>query len=175
MQAILTDCLLFLQKAGISNIWQYSSAMEFRTLRTFQNYFTAHIMLTKLRQTGVECFLNDEFTVTIDPILSNAVGGIKLVVKVEDAEEVEKLVAEFEEDYRKNAVCPQCGGNNIMRVAKKNTPNLVTIFLSWLFSSYALSAQDIYECSDCHYQTETLAEPFNYEPSLESEYLENNN
>lgn len=174
MQAILTDCLLFLQKSRVGN-GSILTIMEFKTLRTYQNYFTAHIMLTKLRQAGIECFLNDEFTVTIDPILSNAVGGIKLVVKTEDAAEVEKIIESFEEAYRKNAVCPKCGGNSIVLVAKKNTPNLLTILLSWLFSGYAVSAQGIYECEDCHHQMESLPEPFNYEPFLESEYLEKNN
>ena len=63
-------------------------------IRTFQNYFSAHIALTKLRDAGINCFLKDEFTVTVDPILSNAVGGIKLVVVNEQAEEAIELLKE---------------------------------------------------------------------------------
>ena len=50
--------------------------MNFVIIRTFQNYFNAHIILTRLRSEGIDCFLRDEFTVTVDPVLSNAVGGI---------------------------------------------------------------------------------------------------
>ena len=58
--------------------------MKLVTLRSFDNYFTANITLTKLHADGIECYLKDENTVTIDPMLSNAIGGIKLVVKNED-------------------------------------------------------------------------------------------
>ncbi len=59
--------------------------MNMVTLRTFDNYFLANITLTRLQNAGINCFLKDEHTVTMDPILSNAIGGIKLVVKEEDA------------------------------------------------------------------------------------------
>ena len=60
--------------------------MDIIVIKTFDNYFLANISLTKLRDAGVECYLKDEYTVTIDPILTNAIGGIKLVVKKEDYE-----------------------------------------------------------------------------------------
>jgi hypothetical protein len=62
--------------------------MELVTVRTFNNYFSANIMLSKLKDGGIRCYLKDEFTVTVDPILSNAVGGIKLVVNKDDESEV---------------------------------------------------------------------------------------
>ena len=55
--------------------------MELVTVRTFSNYFSANLLLSKLRDGGIECYLKDEYTVTMDPILTYAVGGIKLVVK----------------------------------------------------------------------------------------------
>ena len=64
--------------------------MNIITLRSFDNYFLASITLTKLQGAGVNCYLKDEHTVTIDPILSNAIGGIKIVVKEEDAAEAKK-------------------------------------------------------------------------------------
>ena len=54
--------------------------MELITIRTFNNYFSANILLTKLRDAGIQCYLKDEYTVTMDPLLTNAVGGIKLVI-----------------------------------------------------------------------------------------------
>ena len=148
--------------------------MDFVTLRTIHNYFSAHIMLTRLRDSGIHCFLKDEFTVTTDPILSNALGGIKLVVRSEDAQQVEKLITTFEEEFRKNAVCSQCGGHNITRVARKNPSNIFTILITWLFSSLALSGNDIYECGDCHYQSEQLDEPLGIATIGEDQPLMNN-
>ena len=134
--------------------------MNFVTIRTFQNNFSAHLMLTKLQGEGMVCFLKDEFTVTVDPILSNAIGGIKLIVKKEDEQEALELLRIFDEAYMKSAVCPQCGNHTIERVPKSTTKNLLSVLLSWLFGSYAISAKNVYQCSSCKYESETLPESF---------------
>ena len=137
--------------------------MELVTVRTFSNYISANLMLSKLRNGGIECYLKDETTVTMDPILTYAVGGIKLVVKKEDAEEVIKILKQFDEEYMRKAVCPKCGSHKIELVPKRNTANMVTAILSWIFSSYAVSAENIYKCSNCGYESNTLPEPLNSE------------
>lgn len=146
--------------------------MEFVTIRTFQNYFTAHILLGRFRDSGIECFLKDEFTVTVDPILSNAVGGIKLIVKKEDEEEANLLLQQFDESYRQSAVCPKCGSKTIELVPKKTTANIATAILTWLFGSYAISVKNVYQCSSCGYESENLPETFhNDELEFEEENL----
>jgi DNA-directed RNA polymerase subunit RPC12/RpoP len=146
--------------------------MDFVTIRTFQNYFTAHILLGRFRDSGIDCFLKDEFTVTVDPILSNAVGGIKLIVKKEDEEEANLLLQQFDESYRQSAVCPKCGSKTIELVPKKTTANIATAILTWLFGSYAISAKNVYQCSSCGYESEDLPETFhNDEMEFEEENL----
>lgn len=147
--------------------------MNFVTIRTFQNNFSAHLMLTKLRSEGIACFLKDEFTVTVDPVLSNAVGGIKLIVKKEDEQEAVELLRIFDEAYMKSAVCPQCGNHTIELVPKNTAKNLLTVLLSWLFGSYAISRENVYQCTTCKYESETLPESFNN--NLESCQEENLN
>lgn len=132
--------------------------MDFVTVRTFQNYFSAHITLTKLRDAGIQCFLKDEFTVTVDPILSNAVGGIKLVVAKDQEEAAFQLLNEFDEAYRKTVACPRCGSKSIELVPKQTTGNLATAILTWLFGNYAISAKNVYRCSSCGYESESLPE-----------------
>lgn len=133
--------------------------MELVTIRTFTNYFSANILLSKLRDGGIQCYLKDEFTVTMDPILTNAVGGIKLIVNKDDVPEVLEIINHFDEEFRQNAVCPKCGSHNIELVPKKNASNMITAILSWLFSSYAVSAENVYQCSNCGYESNTLPEP----------------
>jgi hypothetical protein len=145
--------------------------MDLITIRTFQNYFSAHILLTRLRSCGIECYLKDEFTVTVDPILSNAVGGIKLVVNRKNEEEVVEILRQLDEEFMKSAVCPKCGNHTIELVPKKTTSNMATAILSWLFGSYAVSAENVYQCSSCKYESETLPETYPYEPINESEIL----
>ncbi len=108
----------------------------------------------------MQCFLKDEFTVTVDPILANAVGGIKLMVNKTDEAEVFEILRHFDDDYRRSAVCPKCGSNNIELVPKRNSANMLAAILSWLFSSYAVSAENIYKCSACGYESSVLPEPF---------------
>ena len=139
--------------------------MDFVTIRTFQNYFSAHILLSKLQDAGMECYLKDEFTVTIDPILSNAVGGIKLVVKKDDEKEACEILQIFDQEYMRSAVCPKCGNQTIELVPKKTTANMLTAVLTWLFGSYAISAKNVYQCSSCGYESDTLPENLQEESS----------
>ncbi len=134
--------------------------MEMETIRTFDNYFSANITLTKLHAAGVECYLKDEYTVTIDPILTNAIGGIKLIVKMEDAELVKKLLAEYDEAYLKSATCPRCGNNSFAYVSKPGVANVVTAIFTWIFSSYAVAPDYVYQCGDCGFESERLPETY---------------
>ncbi|HEV7781971.1 MAG TPA: hypothetical protein VGO58_11940 [Chitinophagaceae bacterium] len=49
-------------------------------LNSYSNYIEAHIAKGTLEEEGISSWLKDENTLTIDPILTNAVGGIKLMV-----------------------------------------------------------------------------------------------
>lgn len=133
--------------------------MELVVVRTFNNFFSANILLTKLKDAGIQCFLKDEYTVTMDPLLTNAVGGIKLVINKEDSEDVIALMKHFDEEYRRNAVCPKCGSNDIHLVPKRSPANMITAILSWLFSDYAVSAENVYQCGSCGFESNVLPEP----------------
>jgi rubredoxin len=139
--------------------------VELVTIRTFDNYFLANILMSKLRDGGIQCYLKDEHTVTVDPFLSNAV-GIKLVINKDDEQEVIQLLQKFDEDYRRNAVCPKCGSHNIELVPKRTAANMITAILSWVFSDYAVSAENVYKCSVCGYESKTLPEPLQKDASL---------
>jgi len=65
--------------------------MKFVLLCSFDNYIPAHIALGRLKEEFINCYLQDEYSVTIDPFLSNAIGGIKLMVvetQIERAREI---------------------------------------------------------------------------------------
>ena len=74
--------------------------MDFLLLRSFDNYISASLTLARLDEEGITCYLKDEYTVTIDPLLSNAIGGIKLIVKKTDEPEARKMMQVFENEYR---------------------------------------------------------------------------
>lgn len=132
--------------------------METFIIASFDNYFSANIMLSRMQQAGIPCFLKDEYTVTIDPILSNAIGGIKLAVPEQFATEAAAMLKQFEEEYLQSVNCPQCGSNRISQVSKKGATNFITAILTWLFSSYAVAPEKVYQCPDCGYESENLPE-----------------
>ncbi len=129
----------------------------FTVLRTFDNYFNANIILTKLQDAGIHCFLKDEYTVGIDPILSNAIGGIKLTVRKEDAFQAENLLRQFEDEYLKSVACPRCHSHNIILVAqpKKEFPKDL---MSWLRSIFTVVSDNVYQCQQCRYECDTFPE-----------------
>ncbi len=136
--------------------YEYLYQMEMITIKTFDNYFTANIILGRLRDAGIHCYLKDEYTVTIDPILSNAIGGIKLIVNETDENTAVKLLNQFEADFLKTVQCHNCGGNNILLISKPGAGNFITAILTWLFSSYAIAPDKIYQCQDCLFESQNL-------------------
>ena len=72
--------------------------MQFVTIRSFDNYIDANIIFAKLQAEDVHCFLVDEYTATINPFLSNAIGGIKLNVPEAEATKARELLVNFDEE-----------------------------------------------------------------------------
>jgi hypothetical protein len=70
--------------------------MELATIKTFSYDHETILYEPKFQAEGIEYFLKDQKTVAIDPLVSNAIGGIKLQVNAKDEERARALVAEIE-------------------------------------------------------------------------------
>jgi hypothetical protein len=138
--------------------------MNLIIVKTFDNYFLANITLTKLHAAGIECYLQDEFTVTLDPILTNAIGGIKLVIKKEDEVIARLLLETYESEYMKAATCPTCGSHNFSYITKPGATNYLTVLFTWIFSSYAVAPEYVYHCEQCGFESERLPEKLSQDP-----------
>jgi hypothetical protein len=131
--------------------------VAFIPVRSYDNYIPAHMMLQRLEDEGIKAYLQDEYTVTIDPILSNAIGGIKLMIYDEQVERAMKLINGFEQEYKKAVICPRCQSNNVLHITQPNNiTNWFTALTTWLFGNYALSFKKVYKCSDCGFECESL-------------------
>jgi len=60
--------------------------MSFVAIHSYDNYIPAHIAMGRLKEEFINCYLLNENSVTIDPFLSNSIGGIKLMVAETQAE-----------------------------------------------------------------------------------------
>jgi len=129
----------------------------FVAVRSYDNYIPANLMLQRLEEEGIKAYLKDEYTVTIDPILSNAIGGIKLMIYEEQLERAMLLITKFELAYKESVACPQCSSTNIHYISQpNNVTNWFMAITTWLFGNYAVSFKKIYQCSDCGYQSKSL-------------------
>jgi Putative prokaryotic signal transducing protein len=63
-------------------------------LRRYRDMPEAFVAKSLLEDAGIECFLQDDNVVRMDWFWSDAIGGIKLVVRQKDAEESERLLSE---------------------------------------------------------------------------------
>jgi metallophosphoesterase superfamily enzyme len=69
--------------------------MKFIPLLAFNDYIEAHILLGRLQNEGINCWLQNENMVTVFPALTNAVGGIKLMVEESQEEKATELLRQF--------------------------------------------------------------------------------
>ncbi len=79
--------------------------MKFAVVATYDNYIEAHLAMGMLEDVDIRCWLKDENAVTISPFISNAVGGIKLMVTEPQVERALRTLALI----RKNADDQQTG------------------------------------------------------------------
>jgi hypothetical protein len=70
--------------------------MDFIPIRSFDNYVYAHITLAMLQDAGINCHLVNEHTITVDPFLSNALGGIRLMVHPSQVQRATELLESTE-------------------------------------------------------------------------------
>jgi len=86
---------------------------EFYTLGSFEYPADAVIIKGKLEAEGIQVFLRDEATISTDPLISTAIGGVKLQVYSRDrdlAKSIYDEVRAYASDARGNPViCPNCG------------------------------------------------------------------
>lgn len=124
--------------------------MNLVTIASFDNYIEANIVLGKLQNEGIQAFLRDEYTVTIDPFLANALGGIKLTVMERDADEARKMLALFAAEKRAWLECPSCHSQNVEYISNPaKSGNWLAAILSFSISSYAVSIKKNYHCFNC--------------------------
>jgi hypothetical protein len=87
------------------------------TIRTYTYPTDAAIMRSRLESEGIECFLKNELSIQINPLYSNALGGVELQVDETDLDRAQEILLGLEgakhsvaeEDKAGEITCPVCG------------------------------------------------------------------
>ena len=129
----------------------------FKIVATYIYSSEAIIFKGKLESEGIEAFLRDNFTIDTDPLVSNAVGGVKLYVKSEDfdrAIEILDSIPKYElTDDGKPIVCPKCGGNQVQQFSViDDAKSFLSMLIALLFIVLPLYIKRRYRCKTCHFE-----------------------
>ena len=76
----------------------YFYKMNFVAVREFDEYISAHIVMGRLKEDDIVCYLQDEHTITTAPFLSPIFGGIKLMVPEPQKEQALELLTKWEKE-----------------------------------------------------------------------------
>ena len=124
--------------------------MNYVLLRAYDNYIYANLKLLLLQEHGINCHLKDEFTVTIDPLLNPAIGGIKLMVADAQAERAEQILNEAEQEWLKTIPCPACREKTLHKeVLVKEFPGFWGKLKSMLANGEEREVRKVYVCESC--------------------------
>jgi Putative prokaryotic signal transducing protein len=132
--------------------------MKTGVIQSFDNYFSANIILTKLQDAGINCFLKDEYSATLNPTFSNSIGGIKLLVNLNDIERANELILIFEEEYLRSIACPICSNNEIVSVVSIMQRSFLEKFLAKIFSDKNIPVEKSFKCEHCNWKSKLLPE-----------------
>jgi Zn finger protein HypA/HybF involved in hydrogenase expression len=127
--------------------------MNYVLLNSYNNYIEAHIAKGVLEEEGINCWLKDENTVTIDPILTNAVGGIKVMVAEENAQQAREILERLRKEQKAAVVCPNCGSHNVELVSTpRKAINWLSAITTFFLGDYAMSIDKVQHCFDCKHE-----------------------
>lgn len=139
---------------------------------TYYNPIEANIIKGRLMDSGVQCFLSDENVITINPLYTQALGGVKLHLFEKDVETARSILQDEEiqialnheagqEQESVNTViqsdetCPNCGSSNVGFVqATKKRFGIFTMVVSLLLMVYPFIAKKTHHCFDCEHEFE---------------------
>ncbi|SFU37389.1 Putative signal transducing protein [Pustulibacterium marinum] len=130
--------------------------MKFVTVATFENAAEAHILKSKLESEGVESFLFDENTVSINPLYNISVGGIKLKVYEEDVEQVAAIMevvanTGYTNDQNEVIACPNCGSTNLYAgfPSMKSLKGILSAIVMFMMMTLPIYVKRVYRCKQC--------------------------
>lgn len=116
----------------------------------------AHLVRGKLESEGIETQMLDDNVVGINPLWSQAVGGIKIKVRPEDVKHSEKIIHELDHGpVIKNdgtvLTCPVCHSPELYSDFKvyRGIKGMISVVFAFLFSALPLHYTRAYKCKSC--------------------------
>ena len=111
----------------------------------------ANMTLGLLEENDINCHLKDENIVMIDPFLSPAVGGIKLMVANVQFDRAVEIIKDAEDIYIKQIPCTICKNYSLSTEEKIDSPQTFWGKLkNQLAYGQTVTYQKRYRCNNCN-------------------------
>ncbi|WP_155877327.1 DUF2007 domain-containing protein [Desulfuromonas sp. AOP6] len=133
-------------------------AQHFVTIAQFRDLPSAGLAQSTLEAAGIQCFLDNQYTIGVNWLYSNALGGVKLRVAAADAKRAKELLQihtetneverVHDEELLPASACPNCGATEI------KTINYQRQFSAWslLLGLPLLFFGKRYRCRKCDHK-----------------------
>ncbi len=123
--------------------------MKFERLTSFNNNVFANITLGMLLENDVNCYLDDEKRISIDPLFNPTAGG-NLMVAESDIDKARELIKEAEAQYVGSIPCPYCQSCSLIIEDRADKPKS---FWDRMKNRIAYGEEEvhtkIYRCENC--------------------------
>jgi DNA-directed RNA polymerase subunit RPC12/RpoP len=129
-------------------------ADTFKTIARFQYSTEAQIIKGRLEADGIQVFLFDNLTIDTDPLVSNAIGGVKLKVLAAQALKAQHILNSISkyalDDNDEILICPNCSGEKVELFSTiKDIKSFFAFILSFIVFTLPIYAKHKYRCNDC--------------------------
>lgn len=127
------------------------------TIASYTYPSEAFIYKAKLESEGILCFLKNENSINTDPLISNALGGVQLLVDAQDvmlAKQILSLIPNYLLDDEGDLLkCPKCQSETIEQLTSVKD---IKSFLSFIFGLFLnvlpFYTKMVYKCDTCKFE-----------------------
>ena len=133
--------------------------MIFKTLKTFDNLIEAYLLKSKLENEGIFCFLKDEYQISLNPLYSQALGGIKLQVRQDDWNDALIILKDLEKKQLINnegdiLKCSNCDSTEFYTDYRslKDPKSLFSIIIAFILFIYPFYYKNVRKCKKCGFE-----------------------
>ncbi|MDG5490491.1 DUF2007 domain-containing protein [Psychroserpens sp. SPM9] len=126
----------------------------FTTIARFQYTTEAQIIKGRLESEGIDVFLKDHLTIDTDPLVSNAIGGVKLQVLSKDALKAQHILSTVKaytiDDDGNPVNCPDCNSEQIELFSTiTDFKSFFSFLIGFLLGIFPFYTRYKYKCENC--------------------------
>ncbi|GAA4116328.1 hypothetical protein GCM10022393_16920 [Aquimarina addita] len=129
----------------------------FKTVAVYQYSSEALIFKGRLEAEGIEVFMKDMHTIDTDPLVSNAIGGVKVRVRIKDEPKALGILKDIGNysynDIGKRIQCPNCQSDRVEYFTTiKDIESLLAFLFGFIFGIFPFYTKYSYRCEACRHK-----------------------